>query len=442
MSTAAPTHGSAASAAAADDGAGDLPGYCRRLGERARAASHALARGSGAERDAALRAIADALVNDTDTIVAANAHDLAAAPGYGLTDAMTDRLRIDAAGVADMADAVRRIADQPDPIGRVLDGRVLPNGIRLQQVRVPLGTVLIIFESRPNVTCDAAALCLKSGNAAVLRGGKEALHSNRAIAACVARGLAAAGLDPHAVQLVGTTDRAAVGELLRLDDLLDVCVPRGGESLIRAVVEQARIPVIKHYTGNCHVYVDQHADPDLAVAVTVNAKTQRTGVCNAAETVLLHQATVESGLAARIGEALAAKGVKLRADTRALAVMPGGSATPATDEDWATEYLDLICAVRVVDGLDDAAAHINRYGSRHTDAILTESLTAADRFVRAVDTASVMVNCSTRFADGGEYGLGAEIGISTDKLHARGPMGAEGLTTYKWVAWGSGQVRG
>ncbi len=418
----------------------DVPAYCRQLGEAARRAGLAMAGVSGATRDAALRAVADALEAAADQVVAANAKDLAAAPGFGLSEAMIDRLRIDVAGVANMAHAVQQIAAQPDPVGKIIEGRVLPNGIRLQKVRVPLGTVLIIFESRPNVTCDAAALCLKSGNAAVLRGGKEALHSNAAIAACVAQGLAAAGLDPAAVQLVNTTDRAAVSELLQLDTLLDVCIPRGGESLIRAVVEQSRIPVIKHYTGNCHVYVDAAANPDLAVEVVVNAKTHRTGVCNAAETVLLHQDTVENGLAERIGVALSKKGVLLRADTRSMAVMPG--ATPATDDDWKTEYLDLICAVRVVDTLDDAAAHINRYGSRHTDAILTQDTAAADRFVQRVDTANVMVNCSTRFSDGQQYGLGAEIGISTDKLHARGPMGAEDLTTYKWVAWGSGQVRG
>ena len=424
---------------AASESVSDVPAYCRRLGESARRAGLKMAGVSGARRNAALIAVADALDAATDAIVAANAQDLAAAPGYGLSEAMTDRLRIDAPGVANMADAVRQIAAQPDPVGKVIEGRVLANGIRLQKVRVPLGTVLIIFESRPNVTCDAAALCLKSGNAAVLRGGKEALHSNAAIARCVAQGLEAAGLDRAAVQLVNTTDRAAVTELLKLDTLLDVCIPRGGESLIRAVVEQSRIPVIKHYTGNCHVYVDAAADPDLAVDVVVNAKTHRTGVCNAAETVLLHQDIIDNGVAERIGVALSNRGVQLRADTRSMAVMPG--ATPATDEDWKTEYLDLICAVRVVDTLDDAAAHINRYGSRHTDAILTQDTAAADRFVQSVDTANVMVNCSTRFSDGQQYGLGAEIGISTDKLHARGPMGAEDLTTYKWVAWGSGQVR-
>jgi len=349
---------------------------------------------SGAQRNAGLLAVADALDAASAQVVVANALDLAAAPGYGLSEAMIDRLRIDAAGVANMAHAVRQIAAQPDPVGKIIEGRVLPNGIRLQKVRVPLGSVLIIFESRPNVTCDAAALCLKSGNAAVLRGGKEAMHSNAAIAACVAQGLAAANLDPAAVQLVNTTDRAAVSELLKLDTLLDVCIPRGGESLIRAVVEQSRIPVIKHYTGNCHVYVDAAADPDLAVDVVVNAKTHRTGVCNAAETVLLHQDTIENGLAERIGVALSEKGVALRADTRSMAVMPG--ATPATEDDWKAEYLDLICAVRVVDTLDDAAAHINRYGSRHTDAILTQDTAAADCFVQWVDTANVMVNCSTR----------------------------------------------
>jgi glutamate-5-semialdehyde dehydrogenase len=309
----------------------------------------------------------------------------------------------------------------------------------LQKRRVPIGVVLIIFESRPNVTSDAAALCLKSGNAVILRGGKEALHSNRAIADCVAAGLASAGLDAKCVQLVGTTDRAAVSELLKMDDRIDLCIPRGGESLIRAVVEQAHVPVIKHYTGNCHIYVDAGCDPQMAVDICVNAKTQRTGVCNAAETLLFHASHAESGLIRKVCEALGEAGVEIRGDSRTQAEYP--PATTATDEDWATEYLDKIVAVRVVDSLDQAAQHINHYGSRHTDAIVTADLAAADRFTTVIDSANVFVNCSTRFSDGGQYGLGAEIGISTDKLHARGPMGAEDLTTTKWVAYGSGQTR-
>ncbi|MEM1108627.1 MAG: glutamate-5-semialdehyde dehydrogenase [Planctomycetota bacterium] len=417
----------------------DVAGYCLGLAQAARKAALALTAVPGRTRDDALRYTADALVANAETLKTANAKDLEAGRANGLASAMLDRLALDDARIQNMADAVRQIADQPDPVGRILDGRVLPNGIRLSKVRVPLGTVLIIFESRPNVTCDAAALCLKSGNAAILRGGKEALHSNAAIADCVKAGLDKAGIPTDAVQLVGTTDRAAVGELLKLDELLDVCIPRGGESLIRAVVEQSRIPVIKHYTGNCHVYVDQHADPDMAVDICVNAKTQRTGVCNAAETILFHQDAVDAGLVQRVGEALLAKGVELRADTRSLSVLP--AAKPAEESDWSEEYLDLIVALRVVDSLEDAVAHINRYGSKHTDAIVTKDLAAADRFVQSVDTANAMVNCSTRFSDGQQYGLGAEIGISTDKLHSRGPMGAEDLTTYKWVARGDGQVR-
>ncbi|MFW6061071.1 MAG: glutamate-5-semialdehyde dehydrogenase, partial [Phycisphaeraceae bacterium] len=309
----------------------------------------------------------------------------------------------------------------------------------LQKVRVPIGVVLIIFESRPNVTCDAAALCLKSGNAAILRGGKEAAHSNSAIAACVQQGLQNAGLDPHVCQLVETPDRAAVGELLKLEGLIDLCIPRGGESLIRAVVEQAHIPVIKHYTGNCHLYIDEDCHERMALDLTVNAKTQRTGVCNAVETLLVHRSAAERGLLKKLCQALADKNVELRGDDATREVFP--DAKPATEEDWTTEYLDSILAVRVVDSLDDAIAHINRYGSRHTDAICTSRLDHADTFVQRVDAANVFVNCSTRFSDGNQYGLGAEIGISTDKLHARGPMGAEDLTTYKWVAYGSGQLR-
>jgi len=352
---------------------------------------------------------------------------------------MIDRLRLDAARVEKMADSVRQIADQPDPVGQIVEGRVLPNGIQLRKVRVPIGVVLIIFESRPNVTSDAAALCLKSGNAVILRGGKEAVHSNTAIASAVSAGLKSAGVPEAAVQLVGTTDRAAVGELLRMDDKLDVCIPRGGESLIRAVVEQARIPVIKHYTGNCHVYIDAAADHDMAQAITLNAKTQRTGVCNAAETLLVHADHVESGLLSQLCNQLADAGVELRGCDRTQAACD--RVKPATDADWDAEYLDMIMAVRVVDTLDDAVDHINAHGSRHTDAIVTASIAAADRFTQAADTANAFVNCSTRFSDGGEYGLGAEIGISTDKLHARGPMGAADLTTYKWVAQGDGQVR-
>ena len=417
----------------------DVPSYCRRLASSARKAGLSLASVPGHVRDQALRQIADALIAHTQTLKDANAKDLEAGRENGLAPSMLERLELTDSRIQSMALGVRQIADQPDPVGRILEGRVLPNGIRLEKVRVPIGAVLIIFESRPNVTADAAALCLKSGNAVVLRGGKEAMHSNAEIAACVQQGLQQAGLDPAIVQLVSTTDRAAVSELLKLEQDLDLCIPRGGESLIRAVVEQSRIPVIKHYTGNCHVYVDAVVDPDLAVKICVNAKTQRTGVCNAAETILFHQAGIESGLVRKVGEALLAKGVELRADTRSLSELP--AAKPAHESDWSTEFLDMIVALRVVDHLEDAVAHINQYGSKHTDAILSHDSRAIDRFVQSVDTANVMVNCSTRFSDGQQYGLGAEIGISTDKLHARGPMGAEDLTTYKWVARGDGQIR-
>ena len=421
------------------DPATDLTDYCDQLADAALQASRSLSSSSGAQRNATLKAMAEAIRAGKDALQQANALDLAAGREAGLSSAMLDRLELTDARVAAMADSVDQIADQPDPVGKVIEGRVLDNGIRLQKWRVPIGVVLIIYESRPNVTSDAAALCLKSGNATVLRGGKEALHSNRAIAACVQQGIESAGLEPAAVQLVNTTDRAAVGSLLKMEGRIDLCIPRGGESLIRAVVEQAHIPVIKHYTGNCHVYVDADCDEQMAIDLCVNAKTQRTGVCNAAETLLFHAEAAERGVLSKVCEALAERGVEVRGDSRAQAGFAG--AVTATDEDWATEYLDKIVAVRVVDSLEQAAQHINHYGSKHTDAIVTNDLATADRFVKTIDTANVFVNCSTRFSDGGQYGLGAEIGISTDKLHARGPMGADDLTTTKWVAYGSGQTR-
>lgn len=422
------------------DQAMDIQRYCGTLADEALAASRALAAASGRQRNAALLAIADALDAAVPALQEANAKDLAAGRDAGLSPAMLDRLELTDTRIAGMTASVRQIAEQPDPVGKVIEGKTLDNGIQLKKRRVPIGVVLIIFESRPNVTSDAAVLCLKSGNAVILRGGKEALHSNRAIADCVGAGLASAGLDPKSVQLVGTTDRAAVGALLKMDDRIDLCIPRGGESLIRAVVEQAHVPVIKHYTGNCHVYMDAGCDEQMAIDICVNAKTHRTGVCNAAETLLFHADTAESGLLRKVCEALGVAGVEIRGDSRTQAEY--AQAKTATDDDWAAEYLDKIVAVRVVDSLDQAAQHINYYGSRHTDAIVTRDLAAADRFVTVIDSANVFVNCSTRFSDGGQYGLGAEIGISTDKLHARGPMGAEDLTTTKWVAYGNGQVRG
>ncbi|MFA9476898.1 glutamate-5-semialdehyde dehydrogenase [Phycisphaerales bacterium AB-hyl4] len=415
---------------------------CNDLAKRAGAASRALAGVSGEQRNAALHAIAEAIASAGDALKQANEKDLAAGREAGLAAAMLDRLTLTDARIAGMADAVRQIAAQADPLGRVMEGRVLPNGIRLQKVRVPIGVVLIIFESRPNVTCDAAALCLKSGNAVILRGGKEAKHSNAAIANCVRAGMEKAGLPAgasDAVQLVPTTDRAAVSELLKMEGRIDVCIPRGGESLIRAVVEQAHIPVIKHYTGNCHLYIDAACDEAMAVEIAVNAKTQRPGVCNATETIIVHREAADRGVLKQVCEALAGKGVEVRGDARTCCYYT--EAKTAEEADWSAEYLDLVVAVRVVDGIECAIDHINRYGSKHTDAIVTTQVAAADRFVQAVDSANVFVNCSTRFSDGGQYGLGAEIGISTDKLHARGPMGADDLTTYKWVAYGNGQVR-
>ncbi len=417
----------------------DIAGLCNTLADQALCAGRSLCTVPGRVRDQALRRIAEQLLASADALKKANARDLDAGKQNGLSGAMLARLRLDDKRIQSMADSVLQVADQTDPVGKVQEGRVLPNGIQLQKVRVPIGVVLIIFESRPNVTSDAAALCLKSGNAVILRGGKEAVHSNRASAECVQAGLKQAGIDPHAVQLVPTTDRAAVGELLKMQDRIDVCIPRGGESLIRAVVEQSHIPVIKHYTGNCHVYVDAECDDKMALAICINAKTQRTGVCNAAETILIHKDAAQRGLLKTIGEALIELGVEVRGCDVTCQALP--KAKKATDADWAEEYLDMIIAMRVVESLDRAIDHINTYGSKHTDAIVTSRLDAADQFVKRVDTANAFVNCSTRFSDGGEYGLGAEIGISTDKLHARGPMGADDLTTYKWVAYGTGQTR-
>ncbi|WP_428389288.1 glutamate-5-semialdehyde dehydrogenase [Mucisphaera sp.] len=417
----------------------ELALYCDQLASKAQAASRALTRHTGAERDQALREMAQAILDHRKQLQAENALDLEAGQENQLSSAMLDRLALTDARIDLIAESLRQVASQPDPVGRIESGKVLPNGIRLQKRRVPIGVVLIIFESRPNVTSDAASLCLKAGNAAILRGGKEARHSNAIIASCVRQGLTAAGLPIDAVQLVEVSDRAAVGELLSKEGLIDVCIPRGGESLIRAVVEQSRIPVIKHYTGNCHLYIDASADPDMAVEIAINAKTHRTGVCNATETLLIHQQAFDRGIGKRIIEALLAEQVEIRGDVPIQSL--ADSVKPATDLDWATEYLDRILAVRVVEDLDQAIDHINRYGSRHTDAIVTSDLQAADRFTNEVDTANAFVNCSTRFSDGFQYGLGAEIGISTDKLHARGPMGADDLTTTQWVAYGQGQIR-
>ncbi len=414
-------------------------GYCDELADRAAAASRSLRTVPGVRRDEALRRLAQRLLDARAALREANEKDLAAGREMGLGAAMLERLTLNEKRIEAMADSVRQIADQIDPVGRVIEGYIRPNGLRLAKVRVPIGVILFIYESRPNVTTDAAALCLKSGNAVILRGGKEAVHSNTLVTALVREALTESGMPEHAVQLVGTTDRAVVGRLLQMEGRIDLCIPRGGESLIRAVVEQARIPVIKHYQGNCHVYVDADCDDRMAIDICVNAKTQRPSVCNAVETILVHRAAADRGLLKLIADALTERGVELRGDADVCRTL--AAARPASEDDWKTEFLDLIVAVKVVDSLDDAVDHIARYGSQHTDAIVTRDIDAADRFVQRVDSANVLVNCSTRFSDGGEYGLGAEIGISTDKLHARGPMGAADLTTYKWVAHGSGQIR-
>ncbi|MFN2309166.1 MAG: glutamate-5-semialdehyde dehydrogenase [Gammaproteobacteria bacterium] len=423
----------------ADDMGLDIAAYLQAVGQRARAAARALGRAETAPKDAALRAMADALDAARDSLIAANRMDLDAGRARGLDAAMLDRLELNPARIAAMAEGLRQIAALPDPVGSISDLNYRPSGIQVGRMRVPLGVIGIIYESRPNVTADAAGLCLKSGNAAILRGGSESLHSNQAIAVCIRAGLAEAGLPEHAVQVIETADRAAVGELLRLKQYVDVIVPRGGKGLIERVTEESRIPVIKHLHGVCHVYIDDRADLDKAVRVAVNAKTQRFGTCNTLETLLLHPA-IAAQVLPRLAAEYARFDVELRGCERTRAILTDIPA--ATAEDWDTEYLAPILSIRVVDDLDAAMEHIARHGSQHTDAILTEDLARARRFLREVDSSSVMVNASTRFADGFEYGLGAEIGISTDKLHARGPVGLEGLTTLKFIVLGDGHIRG
>jgi len=416
----------------------DLPAYMREIGERARVASRILASASTAAKNAALVASATALRDDADKLLAANHQDVTAACNAGEDSAFIDRLTLKAATVSAMAEGLEQIASLSDPVGEIVDLKYRPSGIQVGRMRVPLGVVGIIYESRPNVTADAAALCLKSGNACILRGGSDAWHSNQAIAECLHAGLASAGLPENATQLVATTDRAAVGLLATMDRYVDVLVPRGGKSLIQRVTDEATVPVIKHLDGVCHVFIDEHADVDMAIRIADNAKTQRYSPCNTMETLLVH-----AGIAPRVLPPLCRiyidKGVELRGDPAARALVTQMNA--ATDEDWTTEYLAPILAVRVVDSLDMAIEHIARYGSQHTDSIVTEDYSSAMRFLREVDSSSVMVNASTRFADGFEYGLGAEIGISTNKLHARGPVGLEGLTSQKWVVLGTGQIR-
>jgi glutamate-5-semialdehyde dehydrogenase len=415
-----------------------LSAYCLEVAQRAGRAAAELASASGADKDRWLRLGAKRLREQAQAVLAANARDIEAAPSFGLTAAAIDRLRLTPASVASIAAALEEIALLRDPVGEIIESSIRPNGLEVQKVRVPLGVIFFIYESRPNVTADAAALCVKSGNAVILRGGKEAAHSSRAIVEILTDALAEVGLPTDAVQLVDTPDREAVGHFLRLDEYIAVAIPRGGEGLIRRVAEEARMPVIKHFTGNCHVYVDAAADLEMAVRLTVNSKCQRYGVCNAAESLLVH-ADVAAEFLPTIGRALQGRGVEIRGDERVRELVPGAKA--ATEEDYAAEYLDAIISAKVVGSLDEAIEHINRYGSHHTDAIVTRDLAAARQFTRRVDSAAVMVNASTRFNDGGEFGLGAEIGISTDKLHARGPCGLKELTSYKYVVFGEGQEK-
>jgi len=413
--------------------------YVEKIGRAARAAAAALACTSGGRRDAALLACAEALRRRRARLQAANEKDLARGEEFGLSEAMVNRLTLTEGRIESMATALEAMAAQVDPVGRTVTAYNRPNGLRIEKRRVPLGVVAIIYESRPNVTSDAAGLCLKSANAAILRGGKEALHSNLAVAEALREGIAAADLPAACVTVVDDTDRQIIPAMCTANGLIDLIVPRGGKGLIRAVTEAATIPVIKHYDGICHVYVHAAADLDMAEAICLNAKCQYPAVCNAMETLLIDAALAERFLP-RLAAKLRAEGVELRGCRRSRALV--GEMAEATDDDWRAEYLDLILSVRIVDGLDEAVAHINAFGSGHTDAIVTGEIAAAERFVTEVDSSSVMVNASTRFSDGGEYGLGAEIGISTDKLHARGPMGAEDLTTTKWIVTGKGHVRG
>jgi glutamate-5-semialdehyde dehydrogenase len=420
----------------------DIAACIADVGQRARRASRAMACASTAAKDHALRATAQAIRDGVAMLREANARDLAAAREAGHDPAFVDRLALTDAVVASMAEGLEQIAMLPDPIGEITDLRMRPTGIQVGRMRVPLGVIGIIYESRPNVTVDAAGLCIKSGNATILRGGSEAFHSNQALAALVREGLRAAGLPDDAVQVIETTDRAAVGELITHPEHVDVIVPRGGKSLIERISRESRVPVIKHLDGICHVYIDDTADTAMAIRIADNAKTQRYSPCNTMETLLVARAAADRVLPP-LARIYIDKGVELRgcAETRALLARDDLPCGAATEEDWRTEYLAPILSIRIVAGLDEAIAHIGTYGSQHTDAIVTDSHAHAMRFLREVDSASVMVNASTRFADGFEYGLGAEIGISTDKLHARGPVGLEGLTSVKYVVLGSGQVR-
>ena len=408
------------------------------IGQRARTAAAALALVDAGTKDRALNAMADALVAQSDEILKANEEDLARAKADGISGALIDRLTLTPKRIEDMAQGLRDLTSLPDPIGEVIDSWMRPNGLQISKVRVPLGVVGIIYEARPNVTVDAAGICLKSGNASILRGSSTAISSNKLLTRIIDDAGVAAGLPKDCVQLIEDTDRESAKELMRAREYVDVLIPRGGPELIRATVEESTVPVIETGVGNCHVYVDARGDLAKALSIVVNAKTQRPGVCNAAETLLVHSQIAEDFLP-RVADVLSQSGVELRGDDRARAIR--SSIVPATDEDWDAEYLDLIMAVGVVDSLDQAITHINQHGTNHTDAIVTEDAAAAERFTREIDSACVMVNASTRFADGGEFGFGAEIGISNQKLHARGPMALVEMTSYKYIVRGDGQVR-
>ncbi len=416
----------------------DIQQYMTKVGVQARDASRYIARADSLVKNEALHSLAHAIRRNSTALLEANQKDLAAARTAGLEPAMIDRLTLTEKSVAAMAEGVEQVASLPDPVGEISELKFRPSGIQVGKMRVPLGVIGIIYEARPNVTADAAALCLKSGNAAILRGGSEAIHCNQAIAALVGEALASAGLPPEIVQVIETTDRAAVGHLITMRDYVDVIVPRGGKGLISRLLAEARVPMIQHLDGNCHVYLDDDAALEMAVSIVENAKTQRYGTCNTAESLLVARSRAAE-LLPPVAAMLSSKGVEIRGcpETRAFV----SEASTATEDDFAAEFLAPVISVKVVGSLDEAIGHINRYGSHHTDTIITENYTKALRFLREVDSASVMVNASTRFADGFEYGLGAEIGISTDKIHARGPVGLEGLTSQKWVVLGTGQIR-
>ena len=415
-----------------------LQEYCLDTARRAKVASALMATVTGAQKNGWLRRCAAMLTTHAAELIAANDLDIAAAPQYGLTDAAVDRLRLTPKRLAEMATALEEIAMFPDPVGQIIESSVRPNGIEVQKMRVPLGVVFFIYESRPNVTSDAAGICVKSGNAVILRGGKEAKHSNEAIVKLLSQATQEFGLPADIVQFVTTTDRDAVSLFLGMPELINVAIPRGGEGLIRRVMADAKMPVIKHYAGNCHVYIDRDADPDMAETVLVNSKCHRMGVCNAAESLVVH-GDVAATLLPRLANALIERGIEIRGDEITCTLV--SQAKKATEDDYYTEYIGPIISVKVVLSLNEAVEHINRYSSQHTEAIITQNIAAAREFVARIDSSAVMVNASTRFNDGGQFGLGAEIGISTDKFHARGPCGANELTSYKYVVYGNGQVR-